>query len=152
MKAVVGRSGANGGCSNWHLVRLQMLHGKRRGILYEKPWFNSFVCKSDGRRRECFTCDDIMRRSSQLSFSSPERRPSLYACVGIILLQTSQRGVSELVCGINVSEIRSKYADIWQEQDLSVDSVCWITCLCFCAPSIPVYTIYQLHLLCTAGE
>lgn len=39
-----------------------------RGVVCaaEQPWFAaSCVCKSDGRRRKCFTCDDIMRRSSR---------------------------------------------------------------------------------------
>ena len=34
---------------------------RRMAFVREQPWFSSCVCKSDGRRRECFTCDDIMR-------------------------------------------------------------------------------------------
>jgi hypothetical protein len=45
-------------CYTYHMVKSMV-------FVIEQPWLNSCICKSDGRRIECFTCDDIMSRSSQ---------------------------------------------------------------------------------------
>jgi hypothetical protein len=97
------------------------IHRVVRGVVFvrEQPWFiTSCVCKSDGRRRECFTCDDIMRRSSQfesLMFSEVGCDGALYTHY------RDQTCIMELVSSSMPYSAAANSCSIAVESDLTSD-------------------------------